>query len=68
MLNSTEHELSLLINLKILSIVFFFLLFANKSQNTTNCIFPLLNIPEHETFYPNKYENANWMEHEKKIV
>ena len=44
MLNSAEHEIVLLINLKLLTI-------ANSF---------LLNIAEHKKFSANKYENANY--------
>ena len=43
MLNSAEHKIFMLINLKLLTI-------ANSF---------LLNIAEHEIFSANKYENAN---------
>ena len=44
MLNSAEHEICP----------------ANKSQITNSCKNVLLNIPEHENFSANKYENANY--------
>ena len=47
MLNSTTHEIVLLINLKL----------------QTNAISLLLNIAEHEKFSANKYKNANYLWH-----
>ena len=47
MLNSAEHEIVLLIDIKLLNIA----------------ISSLLNIAEHETFSANKYENANFCWH-----
>ena len=44
MLNSTEHEFFMLINLKLLTMPNSF----------------LLNVAEHENFSANKYENANY--------
>ena len=44
MFNSAEHEICLLINLKL----------------QTNANYFLLNIAEHENFSANKYENANY--------
>ena len=43
MLNSSEHEICS----------------EHKSQFTNNCKCFLLNIPKHENFSANKYENAN---------
>ena len=65
MFNSVEYEICLAINLKLLKI-------GNSF---------LLNTPEHETFFANKYENANYscllaekiscsaeLEHEKNVL
>ena len=45
MLNSAEHEIGP----------------ANESQITNNCKFFLSNKAEHENFFGNKYENANFV-------